>query len=44
MNLTIAVLSKFLKKSDTFIKNGIDPPIIKDSLATKHDIKDPEND
>jgi len=45
----IATLSKFLKRTDAFTKNGIDlprwkPSTIEDSLAAEHDIEDPEND
>ena len=45
----MATLSKFLKRSDIFTKNKIDLPrwklpTIEDSLATEHDIKDPEDD
>ena len=45
----IAVLSKFLERSDTFTKNGIGPsrwkpPTIEDPLAAEHDMEDPEDD
>jgi len=41
----IATLDKFLKRLNTFIKNRTDlprwkPPIIKDSLAAKHNMED----
>jgi len=45
----IAPLSKFLKKTGAFTKNrtGLSrwkPPTIEDSLVTKHNMEDPEND
>jgi len=45
----IAALSKFLERSGTFTKSGTGlprwkPPTMEDSLATKHDIEDSEDD
>jgi len=44
----IATLSKFLKRTGTFTKNGTDlprwkSPTIEDSLATGHNIEDSEH-
>jgi len=45
----IAPLSKFLKRTGAFTKNGTSlprwkPPTIEDLLATEHDMEDPEDD
>jgi len=45
----IAALSKFLKRSGAFTKNGTcllrwKPPTIEDPLAAEHDMEDPEDD
>jgi len=45
----IAILSKFLEKSDIFTKNRIGllrwkPPTIEDPLATEHDMDDSKDD
>ena len=45
----IAALSKFLEKSGLFTKNGTGlsrwkPSTIEDSLATKYNMEDPEDD
>jgi len=45
----IAILSKFLKRSGTFIKSGTSlsrwkPSTMEDSPAAEHDMKDSEDD
>ena len=45
----IAALSKFLERSGVFTKSGTGlprwkPPTMEDSLATEHDMEDPEDD